>query len=336
MVEDFRNKINNVTNRNLSFGIDNLNKALNGLQEAMVYTLASAPKVGKSSMADYCFVLSPLIHAVKNNIKFNVLYFSFETNAIQKEYEALCFFLHKKFNISKILLPNGVTKENESMIDLSSIYLKQELYDDNFNKILVNQEIIDKVEDIYAKEMIKFYQHVKIIDRACDINGMKNHIQEWLTDLDDDCFKVIICDHVRKIKGVNNTIKQRIDEWSGFCVELRDRYKITSVNIIHTNRVVASVERMKFAKDFLYPGSDDIKDSGNLSEDSDFVFTLFNPNDDRYRLEKHFGVDIRLNDQIMYPNLRTLHLVEARYAECPQHFQFNLFGNLKVIKPVVL
>lgn len=71
----------------------------------------------------------------------------------------------------------------------------------------------------------------------------------------------------------------------------------------------------------------------NLSEDSNYIFTMFNPNDDRYNLDKHFGKIIKKPDgSLIYPNMRTLHLVESRHCDAPQHFRFNMLGNVKMFK----
>lgn len=60
------------------------------------------------------------------------------------------------------------------------------------------------------------------------------------------------------------------------------------------------------------------------------MFTMFNPNDERYKLKKHFGVDIKDgNGNELYPRMRTLHLVENRYGDSPLHFRVNMQGNIK-------
>lgn len=68
----------------------------------------------------------------------------------------------------------------------------------------------------------------------------------------------------------------------------------------------------------------------NLAEDADYVLTMLNPNDERYRLLNHFGLKIKdSNGSEIYPFMRTLHLVESRHCEFPQHFRVNMNGALK-------
>ena len=138
-------------------------------------------------------------------------------------------------------------------------------------------------------------------------------------------YTIIITDHIRKVKPESNfTLKQTIDKWISYQVWLRNICGFTFVNIVHTNRDLGDVDKLKFMKDEIYPTSDSVKDSGNLSEESDYVITLFNPSDDKYQITKHFNIP----DVHKYPNLRSFHLVESRDTECPIHTHLNFVGNL--------
>ena len=148
-------------------------------------------------------------------------------------------------------------------------------------------------------------------------------------------FVLVITDHLRKISlerigGNPANLKQCIDKYLEYSVELRNLCGYSFLHIIHLNRSITDPVRMKQAGDLLYPNGDDVKDSGNLSEEADFMFTLFNPNDERYNLTKHFGDQIKDgNGNELYPNLRSLHLVENRHGDAPIHWRLNMFGNIK-------
>src|SRR5690606_37783969 len=91
-----------------------------------------------------------------------------------------------------------------------------------------------------------------------------------------------------------------------------------------------SSDNMKHYNEYLYPTAESIKDTGNLSEDADYVFTLMNPNDDKYKLNSHFGLELKDTfDNLKYPDLRTIHLVESRHCEFPMHFKVNMLGGVK-------
>lgn len=56
---------------------------------------------------------------------------------------------------------------------------------------------------------------------------------------------------------------------------------------------------------------------------------MFNPQDEKYNLERHFGVDLH-----PYPNYRSIHVVESRYTDCPQHIQTNMYGGINLFTPL--
>lgn len=135
---------------------------------------------------------------------------------------------------------------------------------------------------------------------------------------------IVVLDHIRKMKLERGfTLKQNIDKMLEYQVFLRNICGITFVDIIHLNRNISDINRIKFNNEFLYPNDSDLKDSGNLSEDADYLITMFNPHDERYNITKHFGINI--DD---YPNYRSIHLVQSRDTECPMHMQLNSYFNI--------
>ena len=85
-----------------------------------------------------------------------------------------------------------------------------------------------------------------------------------------------------------------------------------------------------FRNSNIYPTTDDTKDSGNPGENSDVFITMFNPNDEKYGIKKYMGKDLRgicnNKEVLLYPNLRTLHIVQNRDGEAPKHFFTSMEG----------
>lgn len=148
---------------------------------------------------------------------------------------------------------------------------------------------------------------------------------------DDSAFTIVVLDHIRKLKPERGwKMKETIDKMGEYMVILRNLLGYTFVPIIHTNRNLSSINRLNFFKKDLYPTSEDIKDSGNLGEDCDYLFTTFNPNDDKYSIKEHFNLIIRdSKGNILYPTLRTIHLVSSRHCEFPRHYKVSMLGNVK-------
>ncbi len=145
-------------------------------------------------------------------------------------------------------------------------------------------------------------------------------------------YTIVLIDHVRKLPIERGfTLKQNIDKMLEYEVQLRNLCNFTFINVIHLNRQIVEVNRMKYSKETLFPIPEDIKDSGNLSEESDTILTMMNPTDERYKLINHFGVQID-----RYPDYRSIHLVESRDTPAPIHIRTELYAGVGVFVPLVL
>lgn len=352
-------------NKGLSMGtgLYNIDNAINGLQKGRMYGIAGSPKSGKSTFTDYAFIIQPYLYSIKNNIPIEWIYFSFEIDRISKEFDFVAYFLFMDHGISRIKLPEGSTKKGKDSLNLSSDYLRGRVKDDNGKIIKVSDSLFKKIKDVYLnriKDLFGDYKNNGIMIKKGRITFIENGnnptgIYRMLTDYaekegtfikNNDKFNkritgyipnnpkkytIIVTDHLRKLKLEKSfTIKQNVDKYLEYTVELRNLCGYSFVHILHLNRSMTDMQRQKQFGDQLFPSSDDLKDTGNLAEECDYLFTLFNPNDERYNLQRHFGKNIKDgkgND--IYPNLRTVHLVENRHGEFPQHFRVNMIGNIK-------
>jgi hypothetical protein len=139
-----------------------------------------------------------------------------------------------------------------------------------------------------------------------------------------DKYIIIITDHMRALKRERQyTLKQNMDKMGEYQIILRNLCNFTFIDIIHLNRNISDITRIKFNNEFLFPNNDDIKDSGNIAEDCDYLLTMFDATDDRYGIKKHFGMDIE--DIINY---RSIHLVSSRHSESPAHIQTRMYAGI--------
>lgn len=308
-------------------------------------------------------------------IEFEIFYYSYEINRIRKEFDFAVHFLFHDFGIENVTLDEGVTYEGKNIIPLSAQYIRGILTDDNQKLIKVKPSIADALKVVYQNRIIPLFGEydiygnlitsgiIKFFDKKDNPTGIRNQLIQHAektgkvkysrftgpdgkihkrivsyTPNNPDKYTFVITDHLRKLipeRGFN--AKQTVDKFSEYAVEMKNDFGYTFIHIIHLNRSMTDTARIKQQDDMLYPNSDDVKETGNLAEDCDVMFTVFNPNDDRFSLTKHFGKMIKdRSGGVIYPNYRSIHLVESRDTIYPRHFGVNMFGNIKKFKKLII
>ena len=314
------------------------------------------------------YILNMLVSERLNSI----IYYSFEIDRISKELEFAAHFIAlEKPNDNYITLPNGITYQGENKVIISSDYLASELISDQDTLIKCDKEtFIYLFEVIYPRYIIPIFGEynengkkvkdgiIDFIENRINPTGMFNDLRkkaakegEFITEeytdkqgvlknkvigykpKNPEKVTLIVTDHMRKFsKERNFNDKQTVDKALDYHVILRNLLGWTFIDIVHSNRSLADMERKK-NPEYLYPNPDDSKGSGNYEEDCDLFWTTFNPNDDKYQIKKHFGATIKDNrGKVLYPYLRTLHLVSARKVQFPVHFRLFMNGATKQYK----
>jgi hypothetical protein len=354
--------------------ISHISRYLRGIQKKQIITLLAPPKAGKTTAADFMYVLSLCKYYMLNGLvqkRLNsIQYYSFEIDRITKEAEFTAHFIEQERGEKKntVLLPNGITYQGERKVIISSDYILSSLISDQDSVIKLDVNVKKYIENkIYPKYIkvifgeynskgtkisdgiINFIENrinptgmykdlLKIVEKEGVITKIPYKDSEGKTKYtfggykphNSDKIIFVVVDHIRKInleRGWN--LKQTIDKTLDYQVLLRNNFSISFLDIIHTNRnLVDEVTRKN--PEYLHPIPDHAKDSSNFEEDSDIFLSLFNPNDDKYRIKKFFGKKIKDdNGGTLYPNLRSLHLVAARKLQFPVHWFLTMNGATK-------
>jgi hypothetical protein len=357
-------------NIGLTTGIKALDKAIHKIQKKTSIGIAAQPKVGKTTLVDFAFLVSPYLQMLEegrlNDIEW--IYFSYEIDRVSKEFKIAALFMFIDYNIhsfeykdSRYLMsqdylmgklehenPDGTTEliplsaEHSEM--LKTIYLNRIIplfgeYDENNKKIKHgkiffiedpdNPTGMDKYLKAYAEKHGTFHYEEYTITDDKGVKVKKKRVVSY-TENNPKKFTIVITDHLRKLRKERGfTMKENMDKWLEYNTWIRNMCYFTPINVCHSNRNLANMERLKYAGEFIFPTADDVKDTGNLAEESTILMTLFNPNDEKYNLAKHFGVELK-----DHPLYRSLHITESRYTECPVHIQLNMFGNVNYFSPL--
>lgn len=273
-------------NIGLPLGIPSLDKNMGGVHRKSLYGVAAGPKCGKTTFADFSFLLQPYLYQLKHpEVEIDFIYFSMEVDIIEKQFKIASFFFYHEYNLSHFTY---LGKEYE----INSDYLLGKVKDHLGNMIPVSEEHSTILKAIFKK-------HIKVLFGIYDNDGRQvqegkvhfipgrktpSEIKKFLlyyaqkngkfifddeqnaigyTATNPEKYTIIITDHLRKLKiEKGETIKSNIDNLLHVHVEFRNTCYFTFVDIIHLNRSISSVERIKHFSDKLYPNGDDLKETG--------------------------------------------------------------------------
>lgn len=362
-------------NFGLTTGITALDQAIHGIQKKTSYGLAAAQKVGKTTLLDYCWVLSPYLEATMRGTLDNInwIYYSFEIDRVSKEFKFAAFFMAYDFGVYNVTY-------KEELYGMSQDYLMGKMVhknkDGSLERVPITEEHEAQLKEIYVNRIVPLFGEfdaygnkiragkIDFIEENDNPTGIYKYLMAYAnkngkfvyetyytsddsgasipkkriigyTEKNPDLFTIIATDHIRKPKKERGfTMKENIDKLLEYHTFLRNICSFTIVDICHSNRGVSAIERLKYAKEYIYPTADDVKDSGNLAEESVILVTMFNANDEKYQLDRHFGLDLIDNGKRIFPNYRSIHIAESRYTDSPVHIQVNMYGGINTFSPL--
>ena len=233
--------------------------------------------------------------------KVHWIYFSYEIDRISKEFKMASYFMYHDFGqgqinykgkiypmsqdylMGKLLHRNPdntfelvpVTQPHEDM--LKKIYVKRIVplfgeYSPAGKRL--SKGLITFIEDPenptglykglwkYAESKGEFIKESYQTTNEQGITVTKNRITGYKPN-DPDSFTFIITDHIRKLGDERGfTMKQKIDKWLEYSTWFRNMCHFTFIHIVHMNRGLANIDRLKYAGETIYPTGDDVKDSG--------------------------------------------------------------------------
>ena len=317
-------------NKGLRSGLKEVSDAIDNIQKETNYVIMGQPKTFKTKFTDTFFIHHPYLMNDKGLLDYT--YYSFEVSRIKKTAEWIAFYFWNDYKI-KYSAAHIMCKGDKKIKDEHIKYVEQILknrivpllgeYDKYGNRI--KKGIIDFIEEkdnptgIYNYLINKAKSHGEVLYEEYEtVNETEGKVKKkrmvGYKDDDPKKYHIVITDHVRLLKRERGfSMKENIDKYSEYTISLRNIFKYSFVDIIHSNRNISDIERVGAQSGrFLKPQVDDVKDSGNLSENCNYLIALFNP----YNypgIQVHF--DYHLKDWA--GKYRSLHILTARDTEAP-------------------
>jgi hypothetical protein len=322
---DLKERIQQGLNGHYS-GLDNglplLSKYIFGIQKAVYILLGGDSGTYKTSLVDF-MLQKAIVDAERRNIKLNVFYNSWEIDELTKK----CNWLSNRiFEVHKVVIPPAKIKglgnlrmnaQEQLLVDTEIPYIEAQFAKIHWSWTPENPTGVYKKLWNFAETRGTILREDYIDEHGAKKSKVVGYVAK-------DPLEVTICatDHLyylRKERGMST--KEVIDKYSEYCVELRNLFGDTFINISQFNDGISSVERLKFKGVDLSPQKSDYKDSRNPYSDSDIVLGTMNP----YKLDMDdsMGYNVKLLGKYFV----MLKLLKNRLEE--DNLMFPLFANPK-------
>lgn len=285
--------------KGLNNGFNRLNNYIFGIQKSTYTLIGGLSGTFKTTLCDF-MILNAIADADEKGIELDVFYYSFEIDKLSKQCNWLSYVIYQKYD--RIISPEKIKGLGDNR-----------LTEEELN--LVNSEI-PYIEKLFERIKFRFkaFHPTGIYNelwKHCSEDGEFNYINyqdsEGETKQKIDSFKpnnpkkmyLVILDHLlllKKERGFDD--KQTIDKYSAYCLELRNMFGVSFINVSQFNDGLSSVDRAKFKGVDLSPQMTDFKSTRNPYADADVVIGIMNP----YKLDMDscLGYDItRLKDSMI-------------------------------------
>ena len=273
-----------------------------GVEQKKYYVVTGSQKSAKTQLASYLFLYTPLMFAYNNpdKIRLKIFYYPLEESPEDIMLRFMSFILNQ--------LSKG--KIRISPTDLQS----------SKNTRPVSQEVLEILKSEQYKEILQFFEDHVEFSTSRNPTGVWNEVKSYVesrgtvytkkqkiknefgnTEIvdafdyyvpdDPDEYVLVFFDHISLVKTERGmTLKQSADKLSEYCVELRNKYKVTSVMIQQQMAEMESLDAYKQNK--LRPTAQGLADTKYTGRDCNVLLGIFSPykhelpNYKKYDIEK--------------------------------------------------
>ena len=307
-------------NEGIPMGLPKLGDDIGNVLPEVYYLIGAESGVGKTAFVDTAFCINPIDHILSGytDKTLKIFYFSLEISAERKIAKWCCIYLWKKYRI---------ITDYKTILGMK----KSKISDDLYQKIVLAREYFDKVlefivfhdEGIHPTGILhKVEDYCKSVGVTKEITNSYNGKDYMTTEYIPNNPKEIVLsikDHIGLIRTESQlSTKDNLDRNSSYNIYLRNKYRVSSVDISQFNRELSDVNRQRFKE--IVPQSNDFKNTGNTFEDAEIVMGLFDPA--RHGLENYANYDIvRFNGRIKF-----VQLIKNRDGDDNLRYPLNFLG----------
>lgn len=270
----------------MNIGVDNgmpgLSKYIYGTHRARYYLLGSDSGVGKTTIADFMFVLRAWAWCKLHGRKFHCIYYSFEISKQEKSARWVSYFIKMLYGID---IPAPYIMGNITGMMVTDAHMKMIRHAYTFVDEIMNG--ITFVEDpmnptrMFHDVIEHHYEKIGTVLRGPSKDPRKKGpVRGFMpapgTEQD---MTMVVVDHLALAMNEQGfDTKQTMDLWSKYTVALRNIFGMTAVYIQQFNTEITSTFRtMKKGEGIMAPQRIDFGDSRYTFRDADIVLGALKP-----------------------------------------------------------
>ena len=271
-----------------------------GIEQKKYYVVTGNQKSGKTQLASYLFLYTPLIYAYNNpnKIRLKIFYYPLE----ESQEDVMQRFMSYLLNLL-----------SEGRIRVSSTDLQS-----SRNSRPLSQEVIDTLQSDIYMDILKFFEEHVEFSSSRNPTGVWNEVKKYMEEHgkvhtkkqkvkdelgqtveidafdyyepdDPDEYVIVFFDHLSLVQLERGmTLKQTADKLSEYCVNLRNRYKVIPVIIQQQTAEMESLDAFKQNK--IRPTAQGLADTKYTARDCNVLLGVFSPF--RHELPEYKGYDI--------------------------------------------
>lgn len=280
-----------------------------GIEQKKYYVVTGNQKSGKTQLASYLFLYTPLLYAFNNpdKIRIKVFYYALEESQEDVLQRFMSYLLNVKSNGDIRISPTDLqSSKNSKPVPQEVLEI---LRSDELQNILTFFE--NHIEFSASRNPTGVYQEVKkYMEENGTVHTKKTKVKDELGVVkevnmfdyyepnDPNEYVIVFFDHLSLVSTERGmTLKQTADKLSEYMVLLRNRYKITPVLIQQQTAEMESLDAFKVGK--LKPSAQGLADTKYSSRDCNVLLGVFSPF--RHSLPEYNGYNItKLKDNVRF------------------------------------
>jgi hypothetical protein len=305
-------------NTGLGNGLVNVNKYIYGTHQARYYLIGADSSVGKTTVADFMYVLKAWESARRKGRKIKIFYCSFEVSKMDKMARWCSYYIFMKWGIR---LPSDyilgriegkmVTKEHMGMI-VQAYQLVSEMMQDIYflDNVVHPTAIFESLIDNHF-EKVGTVKRTPVTDDEKK-QGKKGYVKGFIPH-DPNLITILMIDHLA-LTGSEQKLDTKgvMDRMSKYCIVLRNIFHCTCCIIQQFSTDLMSFHRTNKKNPLsIAPQRLDFGDSKATFRDADVVFGLVDPGS--YDFDKFMDYQV-LGDEGLGRCFRAMYLMKNRYG----------------------